>query len=132
MLWTIFFKTTEGITIRIASKYEESSSRPLNQYFAFSYMVEIENNSAFDVQLLKRYWIIKDANSDVKEVRGEGVIGQTPVIKPGESHKYSSWSPIATPIGKMAGYYTMKRLLDGSHFKAYIPEFQLVASYINN
>jgi len=125
-------KTTEGITIRIASYYEEGSSRPLNQYFAFSYVVEIQNDSAFEVQLLRRYWLIRDANSDIKEVEGVGVIGKQPIIKPGEMHHYSSWSPLATPIGKMTGYYTMKRLMDSSLFKAYIPEFQLIADYINN
>ncbi|MBT8188861.1 MAG: Co2+/Mg2+ efflux protein ApaG [Saprospiraceae bacterium] len=125
-------KTTDGITIRIKSYYEEGSSRPLNQYFAFSYVVEIENNSSFDVQLLRRYWIIKDANKDVKEVEGPGVIGQQPIIKPEEYHRYSSWVPLSTPIGKMAGYYTMKRMLDGSTFRAYIPEFLLCADFIKN
>lgn len=125
-------KTTDGITIRIGSYYESSSSRPLNQYYAFSYVVEIENNSSFEVQLLRRYWRIKDANLNVKEVEGVGVIGKQPILKPGQIHNYSSWSPLSTPIGKMTGYYTMKRLLDGSHFKAYIPEFQLIADYINN
>ena len=125
-------KTTEGITIRVAAFYEDASSRPLSQYFAFSYVVEITNESAFEVQLLKRFWRIKDANTDVKEVEGPGVIGQQPIIKPGETYNYSSWSPLATPIGKMRGYYTMKRMLDGSTFKAYIPEFQLVADYISN
>lgn len=125
-------KTTDGITVRIASYYEEGSSRPLNQYFAFSYVVEIENNSHFEVQLMSRYWLIKDANKDTKEVKGPGVIGKQPIIKPGEMHHYSSWSPLATPIGKMTGYYTMKRLMDGSTFKAYIPEFQLIADFINN
>jgi len=125
-------KTTDGITIRIGSYYESVSSRPLNQYFAFSYVVEIENNSSFEVQLLRRYWRIKDANLDIKEVEGVGVIGKQPILKPGQMHNYSSWSPLSTPIGKMAGYYTMKRMLDGSHFKAYIPEFQLIADFINN
>jgi len=125
-------KTTDGITIRIGSYYESASSRPLNQYFAFSYVVEIENNSTFEVQLLRRYWRIKDANLDVKEVEGVGVIGKQPILKPGQIHNYSSWSPLSTPIGKMAGYYTMKRMLDGSHFKAYIPEFPLIADFINN
>jgi len=125
-------KVTEGVKITISSYYEEGSSRPLNQYFAFSYIVEIENNSPFEIQLMRRYWIIRDANGDVKEVEGTGVIGKTPIIKPGGTHTYSSWSPLATPIGKMAGYYTMKRLMDSSHFKAYIPEFKLVADYILN
>ncbi|MGA0256658.1 MAG: Co2+/Mg2+ efflux protein ApaG [Saprospiraceae bacterium] len=125
-------KTTEGITIRIGSYYEKNSSRPLHHYFAFSYVVEIENNSAFDVQLLTRYWQIKDSNLEVKIVEGDGVIGQQPIIRPGEMHNYSSWSPLATPIGKMRGYYTMKRMIDGSTFKAYIPEFQLIADFINN
>lgn len=125
-------KTTDGITVRVGSFYEKNSSRPLNHYFAFSYVVEVENNTAFDVQLMRRYWLIKDSNSDIKEVQGEGVIGQQPIIKPGEIYNYSSWSPLATPIGKMTGYYSMKRLLDGSMFKAYIPEFQLTADFINN
>ena len=107
-------KTTEGITVRIASYYEQASSRPHNQYFAFSYVVEIENNSHFEVQLMTRYWLIKDANQDRKEVRGAGVIGKQPILKPGEMHHYSSWSPLATPIGAMTGYYSMKRLMDGS------------------
>ena len=125
-------KTTEGITVRIASYYEQASSRPHNQYFAFSYVVEIENNSHFEVQLMTRYWLIKDANQDRKEVRGAGVIGKQPIIKPGEMHHYSSWSPLATPIGAMTGYYSMKRLMDGSTFKVYIPEFQLLADFLNN
>jgi len=125
-------KTTEGVKISIYSYYEAPSSRPHNQVFAFSYVVEIENNSPFEIQLLRRYWIIKDANGDVKEVEGPGVIGKTPILKPGQSHSYSSWSPIPTPIGKMAGYYTMKRRMDGSSFKAYIPEFQLIADFLNN
>lgn len=129
---TLETKTTDGITIRIGSFYERNSSRPLHHYFAFSYVVEIENNTSFDVQLLRRYWLIRDSNADTKEVEGEGVIGQQPIIKPGAIHNYSSWSPLATPIGKMTGYYTMKRLLDGSTFKAYIPEFQLVADFVNN
>ncbi|MBT8232157.1 MAG: Co2+/Mg2+ efflux protein ApaG [Bacteroidia bacterium] len=120
------------MTIRVGSFYEKNSSRPLNHYYAFSYVVEVEYNTAFDVQLMRRYWLIKDSNSDVKEVEGEGVIGQQPIIKPGEIYNYSSWSPLATPIGKMTGYYAMKRLLDGSMFKAYIPEFQLTADFINN
>lgn len=129
---TLETKTTDGITIRIGSFYEKNSSRPLHHYFAFSYVVEIENNTSFDVQLLRRYWLIRDSNADIKEVEGEGVIGQQPIIKPGAIHNYSSWSPLATPIGKMTGYYTMKRMLDGSTFKAYIPEFQLIADFVNN
>lgn len=125
-------KITDGIKISINAYYEEGSSRPLNQYYAFSYVVEIENNTGFDVQLLRRYWRIKDANLNIKEVEGAGVIGVQPVIKPGGMHHYSSWCPLSTPIGTMAGYYTMKRLLDGSIFKAYIPEFQLFAEYLSN
>jgi ApaG protein len=125
-------KTTEGITIRIASYYETASSRPLNQYFAFTYVVEIENTSSLEVQLLRRFWHIKDANLDVKEIEGSGVIGKQPIIKPGETYSYSSWCPLATPVGKMSGYYTMARLLDNTQFKAYIPEFPLIADYIKN
>jgi ApaG protein len=129
---TVETKTTDGIIIRIGSYYESASSRPLNQYFAFTYVVEIENTSPFEVQLMRRFWHIKDANLDVKEVEGSGVIGKQPIIKPNELYNYSSWCPLATSMGKMAGYYTMRRLMDNSEFKAYIPEFQLIADYINN
>ncbi len=129
---TIETKTTEGITIRVGSYYEAGSSKPLNQYFAFSYVVEIENQSPFEIQLLRRYWMIKDTNLDIKEVEGTGVIGKQPIIKPEEIYNYSSWCPLATPFGKMTGYYSMKRLIDNTTFKAYIPEFQLVADFIHN
>ena len=129
---TVETKTTEGIIIRIESYYEPASSRPLNQYFAFTYVVEIENTSSFEVQLMRRFWHIKDVNLDVKEVEGSGVIGKQPIIKPKELYNYSSWCPLATPMGEMAGYYTMRRLMDNSEFKAYTPEFQLIADYINN
>ncbi|NNE26801.1 MAG: Co2+/Mg2+ efflux protein ApaG [Saprospiraceae bacterium] len=125
-------KTTDGITIRVKAFYEEGVSKPQNKYFAFSYGVEIENNSSYDVQLLSRYWIIKDSNLTIREVEGEGVIGEQPIIKPDGLHHYSSWVPLHTTVGKMAGYYKMKRLLDGSVFKAYIPEFHLVADFVNN
>ena len=124
--------TTNGITINVESSYEEQHSNPDEQKFVFSYVVRIENNTASDVQLLARHWIITDANLTVKEVEGEGVIGEQPVINPGKSHVYSSWCPLPTEFGKMEGYYWLKRLSDGRHFKAKIPVFRLTASYVNN
>ena len=84
------------------------------------------------VQLLRRHWFIYDSGNSVREVEGEGVIGQTPIIPPGESFNYNSWTEMKTTIGKMYGYYTMQRITDGAMIEAEIPEFHLIAPFIRN
>ena len=123
---------TKGIQVSVAASYEPKHSNPDELRFVFSYQVRVENMSEETVQLIGRHWFITDASLTVREVVGEGVIGQQPILKPGESHVYDSWSPISTEFGKMSGHYDMERVSDGSKFKANIPVFKLIASYVNN
>lgn len=124
--------TTKGIKISVESFYETQHSNPELHKFIYSYRVTIENESDFEVQLLSRHWIITDAALTIKEVQGDGVLGQQPVLAPGSFHSYSSWCPLETEFGKMEGKYTMKRISDGLRFDVVIPAFRLVASYIEN
>lgn len=120
---------TENIKVSIKAQYEEVYSDPDRDKYAFSYNVEIVNDSPFAIQLLSRHWIILDTDLEKREVKGDGVLGETPVLQPGESHRYQSWCPLSTDMGVMYGYYNFIRLSDRHEFKVRIPLFQLVADY---
>ncbi len=124
--------TTLGITVSVVARYEPQHSRPHLQRYVFSYHITIENHSNATVQLLRRHWHIVDAAGMRREVEGPGVIGQQPILDPGESHSYSSWCPLSTPVGKMYGTFLMVRQVDGRLFKVCIPEFALEAPAIWN
>ena len=94
------------------------------QHFVFIYHVTIRNNGAMGAQLLRRHWLITDADERVQEVEGEGVIGEQPMLEPGEEHSYQSYCVLQTPIGCMQGTYLM-RATDGTSFEADIPAFTL-------
>ena len=118
--------TTCGICVRVAVSYLAEQSNPaLNRWF-WSYHIRIENGSDRSVQLLSRSWTIVDARGTVHEVRGEGVVGETPLIAPGSSFDYVSGCPLDTPGGSMSGSYRMVDE-DGSIFDVAIPRFELVA-----
>lgn len=123
---------TQGIEITVWPHYHEDMSKPSLNKYVHSYKVRITNNSGFEVQLLSRHWIITDANSKVRNVKGEGVIGQQPILENGESHHYKSWCPLSTPVGKMAGTFTLIRTINNSAFLAEIPKFRLIADFKNN
>ncbi len=123
---------TKGIRVSVETIYQSAYSRPLESKFVFSYHIIIENLSVDTVQLLRRHWLIFDSTGLMRQVEGEGVIGQQPVLAPGESHQYASWSPINTEIGKMRGSYTFVRQRDGKEFQVAIPEFQLVVPFKMN
>jgi len=95
----------------------------------FAYKIDIRNNSEYTVKLLRRHWHIHDANGVVREVEGEGVVGQQPVLEPGEAHQYVSGCNLKSGLGKMCGTYQMERLVDGRSFMVEIPEFTLVVPY---
>jgi len=116
-----------NITIKAISHFIKNRSSPENSIFLFSYDVEIKNNSGSEVQLLFRYWHIQDGDGNVEEVRGPGVIGLQPLIKPNERFEYSSFCPLKTPFGMMSGAYQMK-LNSGEIFDAAIPAFSLHAT----
>jgi len=119
---------TNGIRVEVLSRYSPENSQPLQGAWIFQYTVRITNQSAETVQLVSRHWIITDALDHSDEVKGPGVVGETPVLTPGESFKYSSWCPLKTPTGIMHGTYQMMRP-DGSQFDIEIAPFGLKAPY---
>ncbi len=119
--------TTKGITISVETFYHDQHSRPTEQKYIFVYRITIENKSNATVQLLRRHWYIFDSNGMIREVEGEGVIGKKPVLSPGQSHQYVSWSPLQTDMGKMYGFYLMVDRDNEKNFKVPVPEFKLIA-----
>ncbi|MFN0157345.1 MAG: Co2+/Mg2+ efflux protein ApaG [Bacteroidota bacterium] len=122
-----YVETTENVTISVSPMYLDGQSDPMTKKFAFAYFVRIENHGVENVQLLRRHWYIHDSNEVVKEVEGEGVVGQQPVIAPGKAHEYNSFCILGTFEGSMVGTYLM-RWESGERFKANIPRFHLRAS----
>ena len=102
-------KTLNPALIGIASQtaFMPTHSRPDDQVFTFAYTITISNAGDVPVQLLSRHWIITDANDEIQEVRGEGVVGEQPIIRPGRYFRYTSGATLATPVGYMRGEYTM-------------------------
>lgn len=123
---------TEGIQVSVTAQFQLQHSNPAQKRFVHSYEITIENKSEYTVQLLRRHWIIKDVYANVREVEGEGVIGEQPVLQPGQKHSYTSWTPLSTDIGSMKGTYLMQRLSDKHEFKVRVPQFALVADYMLN
>jgi ApaG protein len=123
--------STRGIRVNVASKYVAERSRPLmNEYF-FSYTIKITNEGKETVQLISREWIITDAEGHVEEVRGPGVVGEQPVLGPGDAFEYTSACPLTTPFGSMSGTYQM--VTDkGERFDAEIGTFELAEPYAIN
>jgi ApaG protein len=95
------------VGIQILTTYLPTHSRPEDDQYTFAYTITISNASDQPVQLLSRHWIITDANNSVQEVRGEGVVGEQPVIAPDQSFRYTSGATLPTPVGYMEGSYTM-------------------------
>jgi ApaG protein len=116
--------TTRGVRVVVQSAYvPERSSPPDSQYF-FAYRIRISNAGEETVQLLSRHWVITDGEGRVEHVRGPGVVGEQPVLEPGESFDYTSFCPLPTPIGSMHGTYQMVTA-GGSAFDAEIAPFSL-------
>lgn len=112
------------IDVSIVTRYLAEQSQPQQNRFAFAYDVTIANNGNLPAQLLSRHWLITDGNGQVQEVRGAGVIGEQPLIEPGDSHSYSSGTLMATQVGTMQGSYQMIAD-DGQRFDAPIAPFRL-------
>lgn len=110
--------------VEVETLYIPDQSAPEQSRYVFSYTITIRNHGSVPVRLLSRHWIITDANSKVEEVRGEGVVGEQPYLKPGDGFRYTSGTVIATPVGSMQGSYHMITD-DGSEFDAPIPAFSL-------
>lgn len=119
---------TRGIRIRVEPRYMDDQSSPEDGHFVWSYAVEISNDGAETVQLKSRIWRITDAHGRTEEVRGPGVVGQTPVIEPGKMFHYTSGCPLKTPQGIMVGSYQMTDEA-GKLFDVAIPAFSLDSPY---
>jgi ApaG protein len=119
---------TRGVRISVRSSYEPERSDPNRGHWFFSYTIRIENEGPETVQLISRHWIITDANGQTEEVRGPGVVGKQPVLAPGQDFEYTSFCPLGTPFGTMAGTYQMVTL-DGDQFDAEIAAFTLSEPY---
>jgi ApaG protein len=115
---------TNGVKVSVSSRFLEERSNPQTNKFIFAYTVTITNEEAVPVQLVSRKWIIKDADGDIETVEGPGVVGEKPVLQPGQSFEYTSFCPLGTPFGTMEGYYNMVAA-DGSRFQARIAPFGL-------
>ena len=116
--------TTRAIQVTVTPAYQEEQSSPGENRYVWAYHVRIENHGTETVQLLNRYWHITDSIGHVEEVRGPGVVGEQPVLRPGEAYEYTSGCPLSTPSGIMLGSYEMQNS-DGSQFEVEIPAFSL-------
>ena len=116
--------TEPRIVVDVATAYVEEQSDPREKRFVFAYTITIKNEGDTPARLLTRHWIITDANGKVQEVRGEGVVGEQPHLKPGQGFRYSSGAVLETPVGAMQGSYQMVGD-DGHHFDAPIAPFSL-------
>ncbi|MDD2724877.1 MAG: Co2+/Mg2+ efflux protein ApaG [Methylovulum sp.] len=114
----------QKIVVEATPHYLASQSAPQQHRYVFAYTVTITNHGTEPAKLLSRHWLITDANGKIQEVRGEGVIGEQPYLKPGEMFQYTSGAMLETPVGTMQGEYTM-RSDDGGQFNAMIPKFTL-------
>ena len=122
---------TRGIRVSVRSQYLPERSSPKAGQYAFAYTVRIANEGETVTQLKSRHWVITDADGKVQEVRGEGVVGEKPVLKPGQAFEYTSWCMLATPHGSMRGTYQMIRD-DGEAFDAMVAPFALALPYSLN
>ncbi len=116
--------TTRDVRVMVSPRFLPEQSDPERGRFFWAYSVRIENLGKATVQLISRHWVITDARNHVEEVRGPGVVGEQPVLKPGESFEYTSGCPLPTPSGGMEGSYQMLTT-DGETFDAAVPAFSL-------
>ncbi|HRE44126.1 MAG TPA: Co2+/Mg2+ efflux protein ApaG [Terricaulis sp.] len=121
----MYEQETSGLHVRVEPQFLPEESAPAEGRYVWAYTIEIENRSGESVQLISRFWRITDENGLTQEVEGPGVIGQQPVIEPGESFRYTSAAPLAAPSGMMMGAYSMRRVAGGDAFDIAVPLFAL-------
>lgn len=123
--------TTQGIVVEVQSQYLEDQSHPASRRFVFAYTITITNQGKEVVQLHSRHWIIKNALGETEEVKGPGVVGEQPILSPGDSFRYTSGAVLPTERGTMQGTYQMHRA-DGAQFDVRIAPFLLERPYSLN
>ena len=124
----MYKETTRSITITVMPTYLDDQSSPEESHYVWKYHIRIENHGDDVVQLRTRYWRITDSMGRVQEVRGPGVVGEQPVLKPGDAYEYTSGTPLPTPSGIMVGTYQMETP-QGEKFDVRVPAFSLDSPY---
>ena len=117
-------KSPYTIDVRVQTRFVPDQSKPSDNRYVFAYTVTLRNAGEVPAQLMTRHWVITDANGNVQEVKGEGVVGEQPHLNPGETFRYTSGTVLDTPVGSMQGSYDMVDS-HGNHFDAMIPAFSL-------
>ena len=123
---------TQGIKITVLTSFEGTYFKNYRLHFAFSYQITIENHSKDSVQLITRHWEISDSLNNKEVIDGEGVIGKKPVLRPGESHVYSSGCLLSSSFGAMKGYFNMVNFTSTRNFRVAVPTFKLSAPFALN
>jgi ApaG protein len=126
----MYSETTRSIKVTVKPFYLEDQSSPVDNHYVWAYQVRIENQGEETVQLRRRHWRITDGLGRMQEVRGPGVVGEQPVLKPGESFEYTSGTPLTTPSGIMIGSYQMETR-QGESFEVAVPAFSLDSPHQN-
>lgn len=120
---------TQDIKVGVETTYQADYSRPAEGKYIHAYRITIENLGNQTVQLMARHWRVQDSNGEFREIKGDGVVGQQPILSPGESHRYVSWCHLNTDIGRMWGTYLMVDQITGEDIEVHIPEFLLIPSF---
>ena len=124
----MYSQTTRSITVTVTPTFLEDQSSPTDDHYVWAYQVQIENTGDENAQLKNRYWRITDSFGRIQEVRGAGVVGEQPLLKPGESFEYTSGTPLSTPSGIMCGSYEMEGM-NGELYEVLVPAFSLDSPY---
>lgn len=117
-------KKSHDIAVRVETAFLDDQSKPTDNRYVFSYTITIENRGTIAARLLTRHWVITDGNGQIREIRGDGVVGEQPLLDPGKDYEYTSGAVLETSVGTMHGSYQMLAD-DGTRFDADIPEFVL-------
>ena len=124
----MYSKTTNGVTVTVTPYFLEDQSSPQEDHYVWAYQVNIRNTSSNTIKLNHRNWVIIDANGKIMNIQGEGVVGEFPILHPGESFEYTSGTPLKTSNGFMQGFYLMSQN-NGEQLKIDIPTFSLDSPY---
>ncbi|MEH6632512.1 MAG: Co2+/Mg2+ efflux protein ApaG [Halopseudomonas aestusnigri] len=124
----MYSQTTRSITVTVTPTFLEDQSSPTDDHYVWAYQVQIKNSGSEEATLKNRYWRITDSLGRIQEVRGAGVVGEQPLLKPGESFEYTSGTPLSTPSGIMCGSYEMEGM-SGELFDVLVPAFSLDSPY---
>lgn len=122
-------EVTEGVRVSVETAYQPDYSNPNQLHYVFTYKVTIENNSNKTIKVLRREWHIRDAGFPHRHVKGDGVVGQQPVIEPGQVHQYVSGCNLKSGTGLMFGNYEAERVYDGKILTIAIPQFIMIAPF---